>query len=258
LGYALALALALGACQQRSAKVEIPPAAGVDAAATRDVSSIIGGTGGFSDGSVGADRGTLLDSGLCTGANFETDPDNCGKCGTVCPLPSHAQAACVAGRCGMGTCNPGYVDLDKQPGTGCECALSNGGVEICDGKDNNCDGQIDEGFNLQTDAANCGKCGNVCAFAHANGLCQQGKCGFACLPGYVDLDGNPENGCEYACTPSNNGIEICDGKDNDCDGTVDEGAIDVGQPCGDNGCQAGVLTCIAGVPVCVGGRKPTQ
>jgi hypothetical protein len=258
LGCALTLALALGACQQRSAKVDIPPAAGVDAAATRDVSSIIGGTGGPSDGSVGADRVTLLDSGLCTGVNFETDPYNCGKCGTVCPLPLHAQAACVAGKCGMGTCNPGYVDLDTQPGTGCECALSNGGVEICDGKDNNCDGQIDEGFNLQTDAANCGKCGNVCAFAHANGLCQQGKCGFACLPGYVDLDGNPENGCEYACTPSNNGIEICDGKDNDCDGTVDEGAIDVGQPCGDNGCQAGVLTCIAGVPVCVGGRKPTQ
>ena len=33
--------------------------------------------------------------------------------------------------------------------------------ETCDGADNDCDGVIDNGFNLQTDVQNCGMCGNV-------------------------------------------------------------------------------------------------
>jgi hypothetical protein len=37
-----------------------------------------------------------------------------------------------------------------------------------------------------------------------------------CQTGWANADGNPNNGCEYACTPD--GPEICDGKDNDCNG----------------------------------------
>jgi hypothetical protein len=163
----------------------------------------------------------------------------------------------VKGQCTVGTCSSGYVDLDTKVENGCECLQTNGGVEICDGADNNCNGQIDEGFDLQNDPVNCGRCGNLCSFAHASARCQKGQCGFVCLAGYVDLDGNPENGCEEACTPSNNGIEICDGKDNDCNGLVDDNATDVGQPCGTKGCQPGVLSCIAGAPVCVGAGQPS-
>ncbi len=251
---ALALALALGACQQRSDKLAIIGAPGVDAMGTDGFSLNSGGAGGSSDSGPGSDanRGTSSDGGSCPGTDLQTDPLNCGSCGTTCAIPPHAQVSCVAGRCGVGTCDPGYVDLDTKSENGCECLQSNGGVEICDGKDNNCDGQIDEGFDLENDAANCGQCDNVCSSAHSGGRCRQGQCMFDCLPGYVDLDGAPENGCEYGCTPSNNRVEICDGKDNDCDGTIDEGAKDVGQLCGENGCQSGVLTCIAGVPVCVG------
>lgn len=36
------------------------------------------------------------------------------------------------------------------------------GEEVCDGLDNNEDGQIDEGFDLETDAHNCGACGRNC------------------------------------------------------------------------------------------------
>ena len=255
---ALALTLGLVACQQRSADVvRIIGSSGVDAG-RRDGFSLLpsGGAGGSPDGGPVSDAG--LEVGSCSGSNLQTDPQNCGACGTVCAIP-HAQAVCIAGLCGVGICSPGYVDLDTKPGNGCECLQSNGGVEICDGADNNCDGQIDEGFNLKDDAANCGQCGNACTAAHASGRCQGGQCAYDCLPGYIDLDGQPENGCEHACTPSNNGIEICDGKDNDCNGRVDDKPTDVGQACGGvGGCQPGVLTCIAGAPICVGAGQPSQ
>ncbi|RMH45090.1 MAG: lipoprotein receptor, partial [Deltaproteobacteria bacterium] len=33
--------------------------------------------------------------------------------------------------------------------------------EVCDGRDNDCDGDVDEDFNLMADPANCGACGNA-------------------------------------------------------------------------------------------------
>jgi hypothetical protein len=109
---------------------------------------------------------------------------------------------------------------DGMPGErGPECFPS---PEICNEKDDDCDGMIDEGFELQTDPANCGRCGITCSFANATPLCQAGRCRFeTCATGHVDLDGLPQNGCE--CSLTNNGQEICDGQDNDCDGTADQG-----------------------------------
>jgi hypothetical protein len=40
-----------------------------------------------------------------------------------------------------------------------------------------------------------------------------------CEPGYIDLDRQAANGCEYACTPT--GPETCNGLDDDRDGVVD-------------------------------------
>src|SRR6185436_7477577 len=109
------------------------------------------------------------------------------------------------------------------------CLPTNGGVEICDGKDNDCNGQIDDNVDparLQNDPKNCGACGNSCDFTaqHQFGACDDSSgtptcVPTGCIPGFVDVDPNTP-GCEYACIPS--GSEICDGVDNDCNGTIDD------------------------------------
>jgi len=254
---ALLLALSFGACQERGVDVARMTYAGGPDAGKKDalISIPTAGSGGSTDGGPTLEAGHET-GGPCNQDNLLTDPQNCGTCGNVCAIP-HAQAACVAGQCTVGTCNAGYVDLDSSPNNGCECVQSNGGVEICDGADNNCDGRIDETFDFMNDVANCGQCGTVCSAAHATGRCLRGACVFDCLPGYVDADGNPQDGCELTCTLSNNGIEICDGKDNDCNGLVDDSPTDVGQACGVAGCQPGVLTCIAGARICAGAGQPS-
>ncbi len=42
-------------------------------------------------------------------------------------------------------CPEGRYDLDGEPGCEYECTVTNGGVEECDGQDNDCDGETDEG-----------------------------------------------------------------------------------------------------------------
>jgi hypothetical protein len=74
---------------------------------------------------------------------------------------------------------------------------------------------------LQTDTANCGSCFHQCIVPNATPSCVAGMCQFTCQPGFFDADKDPSNGCE--CVKTNNGVEICDGLDNDCDGTVDNG-----------------------------------
>src|SRR5688572_12245749 len=40
-------------------------------------------------------------------------------------------------------------------------------------------------------------CGRPCTYANAEGACVEGVCRIgACLPGYRDCSGGPENGCE--------------------------------------------------------------
>jgi hypothetical protein len=192
--------------------------------------------------------------------------------------------ACVSGACGF-ECLPGLVDANHDLPTlgeasdGCECVPTNGGVERCDEADNDCDGMVDEGFDLQTDAANCGRCGNACtalgspAAVHAVSTgCQGGSCRFACQAGYSDLNGDlnsgrpfgPSNdGCEYHCPVWPTTAEICDGVDNDCDGLVDRasGGAPMTRPCYSpgygptTGCTAAgscLGICREGVQTCAG------
>ena len=120
------------------------------------------------------------------------------------------------------------MDLDEDPSNGCEsdCAVTNDGVEACDGNDNDCDGIVDEGFDLTSDAAHCGTCNVSCLDLSnvATGACVASVCQVeTCEAGFFDLDESDVNGCEYACSGSVDATEVCDETDNDCDGAVDEG-----------------------------------
>jgi hypothetical protein len=64
----------------------------------------------------------------------------------------------------------------------------------------------------------------------------------------VDLDGNPANGCEYACTKMAVTDATCNGTDDDCDGVIDEEYVPVN--CGQGAC-INASTCTSGVENCV-------
>jgi hypothetical protein len=208
------------------------------------------------------------------GFDFSSDMSNCGSCGYSCA--SHTPYGAVATACTSGVCQfacqADYHDLDGDlssgdTGNGCEytCATTNGGVEACDGSDNDCDGSIDEDFDKQTDVDNCGSCGYSCAsHVGANSVvtgCSGGSCQFACGSGHVDLNGDvglgdTGDGCEYGCAPTNGGVESCDGVDNDCDGDTDEDVN--GNPLARScytgpGGTASVGPCREGTQTCSGG-----
>ncbi len=207
--------------------------------------------------------------------DLQGDENNCGQCGRVCGFFQVTGAECRAGVCafdGQTDCNPGFFDIDGQQANGCEyrCSASNGGQEACDLVDNDCDGAVDEAFDLQTDVRNCGQCGAVCRFANASPSCVAGACTFDpardCNPGFHDANGRSVDGCEYACNISNAGVEICDSIDNDCNGVADDNLVDTGGAC--NSAPGGVATgactnsgqliCSRGGLVCMGAPGPTS
>ena len=58
-------------------------------------------------------------------ANEQTDVNNCGGCGTVCAL-THATSYCLAGTCGIASCNTGWANCSGHASDGCNIASANG------------------------------------------------------------------------------------------------------------------------------------
>ena len=150
-------------------------------------------------------------------------------------------------------------------------------AEVCNGLDDNCNGQIDEGvgqscINYSTcksfiscsscPAAPAEKCdsvdndcngktddnvagvGNICGTAI--GECTKGK--WACKAGKMV--------CEKGLGPT---AEVCDNKDNDCNGKIDDNVAGSGAACGNarGDCKPGQKLCIGGKWVCKGGSGGT-
>ena len=87
---------------------------------------------------------------LCEGnpsycADINSDPMNCGECGHICGPYDHAFPVCSSGNCDM-LCDFGYGDANNWMNDGCECTITAGGNEVCDGTDNDCNGRADETF----------------------------------------------------------------------------------------------------------------
>jgi hypothetical protein len=156
------------------------------------------------------DCNTVVSDGCEVSVN--TDLNNCGGCNNQCNLP-HAVPSCTAGVCRVTSCLPGWWNLDGNDANGCEysCVYTAGGLEVCDGLDNNCNGAIDEGFNLATDATNCGSCGHACSAPNvAAPYCLAGSCGVtACAQGYADCNGAFADGCERNTTNDVNNCSAC-------------------------------------------------
>ena len=137
---------------------------------------------------------------------------------------------CLCGPDSLGTVRSCLVDTcvgfqtcqeDGPNHTWTTCNVEDFNVEICDGVDNNCNGQIDEGFlNPQTGRYesddHCGFCNNDCslyftpAIDHVYGVCDLAAQGLpSCEMGpcltedqggviyeWVDVDADTDNGCE--------------------------------------------------------------
>ena len=72
-----------------------------------------------------------------------------------------------------------------------------GAFEVCDEMDNDCDGEVDENFDFDTDEQNCGSCDYLCQPPNAYGACADGKCGIAeCVEGYENCNISSDDGCE--------------------------------------------------------------
>ena len=198
----------------------------------------------------------LIDEGF----DLQTNASHCGQCNNACRFDA-AEAACVAGTCRLGTCNAGAIDLDRSPANGCEYRCTRSGPEVCDGRDNDCDGTVDNGVNLNTDVANCGACNRACPALNATPTCVMGQCRVGtCRAGWADLNGDVSDGCEWQCgaLDGTRGPEVCDGRDNDCNGLIDDGAVaGVGEACGPGVCRTGRQACESGTLRCVGAPTAT-
>ncbi len=167
------------------------------------------------------------DNNLANGCEVDTRTDraNCGACGTVCPNVANGTPSCVAGVCGVGSCNAGFGNCDNMAGNGCEvnlgmdirhcngcgmacatpanaaptCIASACGLGGCNAGFGNCDANAMNGCetNTNTTVAHCGMCGNVCSAANGVSGCAAGACTVAsCSAGFGNCDGMVANGCE--------------------------------------------------------------
>ncbi len=137
-----------------------------------------------------------------------------GECGPV------TTATCAAG---TWTCNYDGGPIEQGTGPGCGDSVDDPACQwvetLCDGKDNDCDGEVDEGITSEAGdalvAAGCTQDG-VCAGV-VQAVCNEK--GLA--PGTWSCDYTDAFALGYA--PVEDGDpELCDGQDNDCDGEIDE------------------------------------
>lgn len=165
---------------------------------------------------VGTSQGSLCDGiwvydgGDCGDSNTSSYPgaqelcdgvdNNCD--GTVdenCSCSNGASESCGTD---VGQCQSGTRNCSSGSWGSCGGNYVGPSVEVCDGIDNNCDGQVDENLG-----------GSSCGTGQ-DGVCSAGTT--QCVGGAMQ--------CVAVESPTS---ETCDGFDNNCDGTVDEGVTTI-------------------------------
>jgi hypothetical protein len=157
----------------------------------------------------------------------------------------------------MDLCEPmaGWVTDDRDCNDMCATCFE-GATEACNGVDDDCDDTIDDGCDCMPGTSQgCGPCGNgtqICGSDGTFGACNGGT---TPVRYYRDMDsdgqGDPMTSMDL-CTPMvgyvanmtdcddtcatcyQGGVEVCNGEDDDCDGTPDDNAGTAYYPDADN------------------------
>ncbi len=219
----------------------------------------------------------------CTGSTYYIDQDRDGYGSTDPAYPSRKDCTPPEGYAALtGDCD----DFNAQ--------THPGAAELCDQKDNNCDGNVDEqvvyqdycedkdgdghgvlGGAMKMDckpSAGFGDCLGDCddrsptTYPGAAEVCDgrdnncNGKVDEGVLPICgVGLCARYADGCHSTCTPGDPQPEVCDGYDEDCDGVIDNGTNQT--LCGDTKQSCVLGKCVgdagAGSAVPMGGGATT-
>jgi hypothetical protein len=151
--------------------------------------------------------GTEICDGYDNDCDGTTDEDVCGSCVPTAEICDDRDNDCDT-----------VVDENRACGPECEPILD---AEECNGNDDDCDGIIDDGCPCPdgTPARQCGVAAGRCTLGEQS--CVDGTWGT----------------CTGAVLPRR---DLCDGEDNDCDGSTDENACNVDEA-GDDGCGCVVV-----------------
>jgi hypothetical protein len=169
--------------------------------------------------------GVMQDS--CTPGTPAASDATCDGADDDCDGTSDEEYAAHVGHCGVGACAAvGVVScVSGTVNDTCTPAAPGAHDALCNGVDDDCNGQTDEDFPAQSTACGLGACAAAGATFCAGGIVQDN------------------------CTPGAAGAhdQLCDGTDDDCNGATDEDYAPQGTACGIGACAAtGVTSCVAG------------
>ncbi|MBK9259961.1 MAG: hypothetical protein IPM54_09015 [Polyangiaceae bacterium] len=246
---------------------------------------------GCGDTGVAADASCSdkIQNGSETGVDCGGTCAACGD-GAGCTDGTH----CMSGVCNDGTCQAPTCSDGVQNGseTSVDCGGSCAVAESCNGKDDDCNGIVDDGIASMT--CGVGTCQQTVPGCTAGqpSSCEPDPAGVETCDGLLDedCDGVVDNGCScqngdtqtcYTGSPTTMDVgackagtqtcdagtwgscdgevtplaETCDGLDNDCNGAADDGIASV--TCGVGACQVTVAGCVNGEPSTCTPGEPT-
>jgi hypothetical protein len=181
-----------------------------------------------STGTTSCLAGKILDS--CTAGPPGASDASCNNLDDDCNGQTDDGFAKIPTACGAGPCaSTGQIFCSSgQIKDSCVAGTPAPNDTTCDGLDDNCNGQTDEGY--VSKVSNCGV--GACA-ATGKTSCEAGKAKDNCTSG----------------TPAPSDL-TCDGKDDNCNGLTDDGFVVTPTACGKGECAAtGSSTCVGGAKV---------
>jgi len=195
------------------------------------------------------------DQKCSSGFAFDASTSKCIACNVPCNTGKH------------GVCGRGVVDCSSGVAK-CSSIVNPGDrIEICNGEDDDCNGKVDDGFDKDGDGYT--TCGGDCNDRNANihpdaaercdglddncnGLIDDGfNVGRVCSKGIGECSRSGHFKCSKSklnavcdAIPGLPSKEVCDGRDNDCNGEIDDGIGFI--TCGVGACQKKVRACVNG------------